>query len=44
MDSFRKIYIMLEEGGNHLPVPPMECPRPVKGSVPVAPPDISNNH
>ena len=32
---------MLEEGGNHLHVPPVECPCSVEGSIPVAPPNTS---
>jgi hypothetical protein len=35
---------MLEEGGNHLPVPLVECLRPVEGLIPVAPPNTSNDH
>jgi hypothetical protein len=35
---------MLEEGGNHLPVPPVGCPCLVEGLIPVAPPDTSNDH
>jgi hypothetical protein len=35
---------MLEGGGNHLPLPSMECPRPVEGSILVLPPVISNDH
>jgi len=44
MNSFQKIYIILEGTGNHLPGPPLRCPRPVKGSIPVTPPDTSNDH
>jgi hypothetical protein len=35
---------MLGEGGNHLPVSPVECPHSVEGPIPVVPPDISNDH
>ena len=37
LNSFWRIYSMLEEGGNHLPVPLVECPRQVEGSIPVIP-------
>jgi hypothetical protein len=33
---------MLERGGNHLLVP--SCPHPVEGSIPIIPPDTSNDH
>ena len=35
---------MLEEGGNHQPVPFVECPRSVEGPIPIILYDTSNNH
>jgi len=35
---------MLEEGGNHLTVPPMGCPCLVEGPISVAPTNTSNDH
>jgi len=35
---------MLDGGGSHLLVPYVGCPRSVKGSIPVAPLDTSNDH
>jgi hypothetical protein len=44
MNSFQRIYIMLEEGGNHLPISLVGCPCPVKGLILVVPPNTSNDY
>ena len=36
--------IIITEGGNHLPAPPITCPRPVKDLILVASPDTQNDH
>jgi len=44
MNSLQRINIMLEKGGNHLPVPLVGCPRLIEGPILVVPPDTSNDH